>query len=452
MKKRYKNGRIIVGKCNVDGEVLESICVELERTSKDGKEKQIIRYALLGLDGRYQLDNIDSAVRSGLKREFILQEIEKYKANRNNLEYLEEMRKKGKKGDKEDKKEKSNSNDSIESKIYASVTLDELAQVYYELEKINRLTKYKNMILSRLKEINIDNPFFYVNYDQYDDKWVDEKSEYYFNLYLTKIDLLLQKYKDVKYDDIIDFNGVKVQKKDYLEELLYNVLEQWQTFNFEYYFYQEETEKFFSIYSKFESAQYSSYAIAMLNFIYGHSLERKYIIIPENIKNIILLYIKKFKNKMEEISIPSLSFEYSYIASLENNSCIDYAKAFLQASSNEEKNKLNILENKIKNSFFNVEEYIILFTCVLEGLSDKNLEIAIIALTILLDNNNLKNNPNFKRLHFLFYQYVFYYLDSEPNVRILLKIKELYHNNCNQYDEEIKSEFESNTKHLSYFK
>lgn len=432
--KKFKNGRIIIGKGNDMGIVFDTICVEVERTARGHTEK--VLYPLYGIKNDYLLENIDIAVMSGLKREDVIKEIEKYVANKDNLSYNEEMRKKPTKEE--------NNNDLIEIVINGLTNLDDLAALYYELEKGNQLSRYKNKILSKLKEINIENPFFYVNFEKYEDEWVDEKSPYSFNLYLIKIELLLQKYIDVKYDDMLDFDELKIRKKDYLEELLYNLMNQWQMCNALYCLYKEDHDKFFSVYSKFASAQYSTYAIAMLNFIYRNSIENDSIVIPKNIKDIILLYLKKVQIKMDEINIPSLSFEYSYTSSLENNSCIDYAKAFFQANSAEEREKLKILESRIKNSPFNIEECLLLQSCTIENSkSIRDLEVNIIALTVLLDNVYLKKSSNFKRLHLLFYQFLFSYLDLDTkSSRVLLKIKELYQNNFTKYDEEIKSEYQ----------
>lgn len=70
-------------------------------------------------------------------------------------------------------------------------------------------------------------------------------------------------------------------------------------------------------------------------------------------------------------------------------------------------------------------------------------EVNLIALVVLLDNVNLKNSANFRRLHLLFSQSMYNiedYIESMSS-KVLLIIKELYENNCSNYDEEVKREY-----------
>lgn len=430
----FKNGKIVISKVNESGETIETLCVELERNTR--KEQKIVLYPLLDANNKYIFEHIDVAIKAGLKKEYIEQEIKKYIANKDNYDYKEEMRK------KEIRKSKHNPKDLLDIMIFAATTLEELAEIYWELERRNLLVQYKNKILSRVNEVNIDDPFFYVEFSKYQYEWGDDENNHCFILYMTKINLLLEKYRDIKYDEMLNFNGVQVKKGHYLEELLCYFMEQWLSYSLSYSLNQQDFDKFCTIYSKFEYARYSSYAMAILHLSFANCIDN---INSKSIKEIILMYDKKVKNKLDEIRIPSLSFEHSYVQALETNNCIYYAKAFLQATNNEEMQKLKLLEEKIKTSFFNIEDCLLLQLSFLEKHdTTRNWETNIIALVTLLDNVNLKNTSNFKRLHLLFYQYFSYYndwcLDSKSS-RVILKIKELYDNNCYKYDEEVEREY-----------
>lgn len=444
MRGLFRNGEIVVGKANVDGEILETLCVKVERITNRRQDEncKIVLYPLLDANNNYKLESIDTAVKAGLEKEYIEQEIKEYIANKANYRYKKKMK------SKVTEEEKYNSNDLFEKIILAATTLEELAEIYWKLEKRNLISRYENKILSRLKEVNVNNPFFYTNFNKYQEEWANEENNYSFIFYMIEIDLLLQKYSDVNYDDLIDFNGLKIKKEDYLKELLYNFMEQWQDYKFLYALNEEDYQKFSIAYSGFKHIGYSSYAMVNLYLSFINNLSQNGI--SKNIKEIVLMYDKKVKNKMNEISIPSLSFCQSYRAALENNSCIDYAKAFFQAKTKEDFEKIIMLEEQIKNSFFNIEECTLLQASFFKKHKTiRDWEINIVALVTLLDNANLKNSLDFKRLHYLFYQYLSYFTDeidlnNNKSSRVLLKIKELYDNNNYKYDELIKKEYKYN--------
>lgn len=329
--------------------------------------------------------------------------------------------------------------------IETATTLEDLAKIYYILSERKKISHYKDKILKRLNEIDISEPFFFVEFNEYLDRWVEENSDYNLDLYMIKIELILEKYRAVKYDEIINFNGIKIQKGDYLEELLSNFVEQWQDYGICCNITGEEENKFFSLYSKFEYAQFNNYNLAILSNIYGNSLLDEENNLPKNIKTTLLVMQEKVKNKIKEIHFPMVSFEYSYKQALENNNYIDFAKASLQANSKEQKSYIGLLEEKLKSTSFNIEDSVLLILCLFEKHENKiEWDINIKALTTILDNNNLKNNPNFKRIHQLFYQSLFYYLDDRYITKSsLLEIKKLYENNCSKYNEQIKKEFDS---------
>ena len=102
---------------------------------------------------------------------------------------------------------------------------------------------------------------------------------------MYKIELLLKKYKDVKYDQVIDFNSALIKKGDYLEELLCNFINQWRDYNVSYFISDEENLKFFSLYSKFEYAQFNSYVVSVLFSIYENSCFYEKDYIPKNRKS-----------------------------------------------------------------------------------------------------------------------------------------------------------------------
>lgn len=436
----FSNGEIVIGKANINGYIIETLCVKVERKAR--KKKEIVLYPIIDANNNYILESIDVAGRAGLEKEYIEQEIKEYITNKDNYSYKKKMK------SKVTEEEKYNSNDLFEKIILAATTLEELAEIYWKLEKRNLISRYKNKILSRLKEVNVNNPFFYNDFNKYQEEWGNEENNYSFIFYMIEIDLLLQKYSDVNYDDLIDFNGLQIKKGQYLEKLLCNFMEQWLSYSLTYSLLQEDYDKFCSLYSKFEYARYSSYPMAVIHLSLANILGANNAIFSKSVKEMILMYDKKIQNKMNEINIPSLSFEQSYKEALETNNSVYYAKAFLQAKNSEERQKLNIIEEKIKNSFFNIEECLLLQLCFIEKHENiRDWETNIVALVTLLDNVNLKNNPNFKRLHLLFYQYLLYYLDlnMEPkNQRVLLKIKELYDNNNYKYDELIKREYKYN--------
>lgn len=438
----FSNGEIVIGKANINGYIIETLCVKVERKAR--KKKEIVLYPILDANNNYILESIDVAGRAGLEKEYIEQEIKGYIANKDNYSYKKKMK------SKVTEEEKYNSNDLFEKIILAATTLEELAEIYWKLEKRNLISRYKNKVLSRLKEVNVNNPFFYNDFNKYQEEWVNEENNYSFIFYMIEIDLLLQKYSDVNYDDLIDFNGLQIKKEDYLKELLYNFMEQWQDYQFLYALNEEDYQKFSTVYSKFEFVRYFSYPMAILYLSLVNLIKGNDTIVSKSIEEIVLMYDKKVENKMAEINIPSLSFEQSYRTALENNSSIDYAKAFFQAKTKEDFEKIVMLEEQIKNSFFNIEECSLLQVSFLKKHKTiRDWEIHIVALVTLLDNANLKNSLDFKRLHYLFYQYLSYFIDeidlnNNKSSRVLLKIKELYDNNNYKYDELIKREYKYN--------
>ena len=438
MSKRFKNGKLLVGKVNESGNIIETLCVEIERVTGKPQDKKtaVVLYPLLTFDDKYIFENIDIAVKSGLKKEDILKEIKKYLINKSN--YRKQYK-------KEEKKTNYSNEDLYEMLIKNVTTLEDIAKIYYILSKRKSINCYKDEILKRLNEVAIAEPFFFTEFNKYRDIWGNENSDFNFNLYMFKIELILEKYRDVKYDEIIDFDNVRIKKGDYLEELLYNFIEQWQDYGLCYNITWEEENKFFSLYSKFEYAQFNSYVIAILFNIYGNSLLDEENDLPENIKVILLAMQEKVKNKIKEIHFPMVSFEYSYMQALENNNYIDFAKASLQANSKELKSYIGLLEKKFKSFPLNIEDTLLLILCLFEKHENKlEWDINIRALTTILDNYNLKNNSNFKRIHHLFYQSLLYYLDDRYITKSsLLEIKKLYENNCSKYNEQIKKEFDS---------
>ena len=262
---------------------------------------------------------------------------------------------------------------------------------------------------------------------------------------MYKIELLLKKYKDVKYDQVIDFNSALIKKGDYLEELLCNFINQWRDYNVSYFISDEENLKFFSLYSKFEYAQFNSYVVSVLFSIYENSCFYEKDYIPKNIKTMLLEIQEKVDNKLKEIHFPVISFEYNYMRALENNSYIDFAKANFQANTKENKDYMTVLEDKIKSEDFDIEEALLLILCLFRNHKSKfEWDINIKALTTILDNYELKKNSHFKRIHFWFYESVYYYLnENDIKTKDLLEIKKLYDNNCSKYTEQMKMEFDS---------
>ncbi len=159
---------------------------------------------------------------------------------------------------------------------------------------------------------------------------------------------------------------------------------------------------------------------------------------------------EKVDNKLKEIHFPMISFEYNYMRALENNSYIDFAKANFQANTKENNDYMSVLEEKIKSENFDIEEALLLILCLFRNHTSKfEWDINIKALTTILDNYELKKNPNFKRIHFLFYESVYYYLnENDIKTEDLLEIKKLYDNNCSKYTEQMKMEFDNIYKWL----
>ena len=94
---------------------------------------------------------------------------------------------------------------------------------------------------------------------------------------------------------------------------------------------------------------------------------------------------------------------------------------------------------------FDIEEALLLILCLFRNHKSKfEWDINIKALTTILDNYELKKNSHFKRIHFWFYESVYYYLnENDIKTKDLLEIKKLYDNNCSKYTEQMKMEFDS---------
>lgn len=441
MSKIFKSGRIVVAKVNESGYTIETLCVEIERVTGKPQDKKCERvlYPLLDHDNKYIFENVDIAVIAGLKKEVILKEIRNYLLDKNNYG------KQTKKEEKREKKEEYKNEDLWGALIENAVTLEELAQIYHILHTKGIINRYRDKILKKLNKVEFENPFFFTEFNKYSDLWLDENSEYCITHYMLKIYLLLEKYKNIKYDQVIDFNNIFIKKGDYLEELLCNFVDLWRDYNVCYFVSEEENRLFFLLYSKFEYARFNSYVITILFAIYSNEALDKAKYIPEYVKIIFQEIKEKINSRMQEIHFPKLSFDYSYMRALESNNCIDFAKAYFQTISKEDEHYLTLLEEQIKSSNFNIEEALLLILCVFEDHKSKlEWHINIKALTTILDNNNLKNNANFKRIHFLFYESVYYYLtEIDVTENDLKEIRALYQNNCSKYNDSIKNEFEN---------
>lgn len=99
MSKRFKNGKLLVSKVYEKENKIETLCVEIERVTGKPQDKKcdVVLYPLLTSDDKYIFENIDIAVKSGLKREDVLKEIKKYLVNKSNY---------GKQNKEEEKKTK----------------------------------------------------------------------------------------------------------------------------------------------------------------------------------------------------------------------------------------------------------------------------------------------------------------------------------------------------------
>lgn len=438
MSKIFKSGKIVVDKVNESGNIIETLCVEIERDTRKPQDENCkkVLYPLLTCNGKYIFENIDIAVMSGLKKEDILQEIKKYLVDKSNYKEQEKI--------KENKKDFSNA-DLWETIIENVTTLEELSQVYYVLSVRKIINRYKDKIFRKLNEVDVSDPFFFADFSKYSDFWTEENNEYCFIRYMYKIELLLEKYKNLKYDQVIDFNLSLIKKGDYLEELLCNFINHWRDYGISYFISDEENLIFFSLYSKFEYAQFNSYVVSVLFAIYENSCFYEKDYIPKNIKTMLFEIQEKVDNKLKEIHFPVISFEYNYMRALENNSYIDFAKANFQANTKENKDYMTVLEDKIKSEDFDIEEALLLILCLFRNHKSKfEWDINIKALTTILDNYELKKNSHFKRIHFWFYESVYYYLnENDIKTEDLLEIKKLYDNNCSKYTEQMKMEFDS---------
>lgn len=70
MSKIFKSGKIVVDKVNESGNIIETLCVEIERDTRKPQDENCkkVLYPLLTCNGKYIFENIDIAVMSGLKK------------------------------------------------------------------------------------------------------------------------------------------------------------------------------------------------------------------------------------------------------------------------------------------------------------------------------------------------------------------------------------------------
>ena len=94
MSKIFKSGKIVVDKVNESGNIIETLCVEIERDTRKPQDENCkkVLYPLLTCNGKYIFENIDIAVMSGLKKEDILQEIKKYLVDKSNYKEQEKIK------------------------------------------------------------------------------------------------------------------------------------------------------------------------------------------------------------------------------------------------------------------------------------------------------------------------------------------------------------------------
>ena len=156
MSKIFKSGKIVVDKVNESGNIIETLCVEIERDTRKPQDENCkkVLYPLLTCNDKYIFENIDIAVMSGLKKEDILQEIKKYLVDKSNYKEQEKI--------KENKKDFSNA-DLWETIIENVTTLEELSQVYYVLSVRKIINRYKDKIFKKLNEVDVSDPFFLAN-------------------------------------------------------------------------------------------------------------------------------------------------------------------------------------------------------------------------------------------------------------------------------------------------
>ena len=65
MSKKFKNGKLLVGKVNESGNIIETLCVEIERVTGKPQDKKcdVVLYPLLTYDDKYIFENIDINIR-----------------------------------------------------------------------------------------------------------------------------------------------------------------------------------------------------------------------------------------------------------------------------------------------------------------------------------------------------------------------------------------------------